>query len=283
MGRDLLRAAALVVCVLFLCALCGQALADDKLKRFKKSVGADDSEEKEKPKPKIETETPSSSDDGEIEDEDEDEDLWNIFLAAVFGEMFESLGEAIFGDHGIRYRAYPYSKENYAFYDIDRDPRGAPGVFRAEYQRMNPDLYSLTWRMTLRMSSGFDFSITDTYYDERLRSHDHERMKYTRFRLNYLLAPLPGNILIRPGVGFALLEDLSGLDIGIEIEAFAQEPFIIRMGVSHTFLTNHHGVSDIDIALGVMAGPVEFALGYRGLITRDESIDGAYFSVGFWF
>jgi hypothetical protein len=262
---------------------CGEVLAQTRVR----AAGEPEEEEQPPAEPVPEpapADKPVEPAEGEKAKED---DHWNTFLGSIFGNTLQGVGltfsDAVFKDRGLRYRAYPYSSKEYVFSDKKRPPRGAPGVLKLEYQRINPNLYSLTCRLTLRMTSGFDFSLTDTLYDERQRNHDHDRTRYTRMRLSYLLSPVPGNLLIRPGMGFTLFGDRSGADIGIEIDCFPQDPFTFHAGVCHTFITNHHGITDIDIALGIMAGPFEFALGYRGLATKDENINGIYFSVGFWF
>jgi hypothetical protein len=212
---------------------------------------------------------------------------WNTIPASTLGVLFESVGDLvgnnILTDKGFRYEPYPYFNEHYAYSDPESEIRGAPGVARFIYQRMSARHYSLGFEGTLRISSGFDLSAGGTVYDEKARFDKHDRTKFSRLRLSYLVSPLPGNILIRPGAGAAFLDTRSGVDIGLEIECFPQEPFVFRAAVGHTYITNHHGVTEFKVAIGVLWGPMEFCLGYRGLILREETIDGAYFTVGFWF
>jgi len=273
--------------LLFFCMLCFclsipcAAFAQTSIK----AVGEE--EEPEEPRPDGAPGAEGTMPAQETEQEKADKDHWNTFLGSIFGDGLQGIGltfsDAVFTDKGLRYRAYPYSKKDYIFSDKENKPRGAPGVTRLEYQRITPDLYSVTWRFCLRMTSGFDFSITDTLYNERLRNHDHDRAKYTRVKLSYLLSPVPGNLLIRPGMGYTAFDNTSGIDIGLEIDCFPQDPFTFHAGVCHTYIANHHGITDIDVALGVMLGPFEFLLGYRGLNLKDENINGVYISVGFWF
>jgi len=240
----------LLICTFLFClSLPFAVFAQTKLK----AVGEEDeSEAAPETEPAPEAPAPFADSAAEPEQEKADKDHWNTFLGSIFGDGLQGIGltfsDAVFKDRGLRYRAYPYSKENYIFSDKENKPRGAPGVTRIEYQRIAPDLYSVTWRLCLRMTSGFDFSVT-----------------------------------VRPGMGYTAFDNTSGIDIGLEIDCFPQDPFTFHAGVCHTFITNHHGITDIDVALGVMLGPFEFSLGYRGLNLKDENINGIYISVGFWF
>ncbi len=212
---------------------------------------------------------------------------WNTVPARTLGVLFESIGNLvgknILADKGVRYEPYPYFSEHYAYRDAEGEIRGAPGVVRLGFQRMSARHYSLSLEGVIRISSGVDLSAAGMVYDEKTRFDKHDRTKFSHVRLSYLISPLPGNILIRPGVGAAFLDTRSGVDIGLEIECFPQKPFIFRAGISHTYITNHHGVTDIHIGIGVLWGPMEFCIGYRGLVLREETVDGAYLTIGFWF
>jgi hypothetical protein len=271
-----------------------RAFADGKLDKFRKSATGED-EETQSGQPIDKSESPRverAARDKEITEDmghknsvadDDAEGIVGMFLRGIFGSLFETVGSAIIEDHGVRYRAYPYAKEFYTFFDPDRPPRGAPGVLKMEYQRVSNRVHSLTWRLTLRMSSGFDLSITDSHYFERLHGGRLDWMAFTKVRLNYSFSPLPGNVLIRAGVGGAGLGSYAGIDAGLEVDWFFHPPFAFHVGVSHTTMRYGNGITDIDTAFGVMAGPVEFSIGYRGLISGHEEINGAYVSFGFWF
>jgi hypothetical protein len=277
MKRVLASAAILIVCLIALFHCCETALADGEealpgtgQSPSEQPPGAGKETDKDQPVAKRELEQP-----------------WNTVPARTLGVLFESLadivGNNILADKGFRYEPYPYFKEHYAYSDPKSEIRGAPGVARLTYQRVSAHHYSLSLEGALRMSSGFDLSASGTVYDEKTRLDKHERTRFSRVRLSYLVSPLPGNILIRPGAGAAFLDTRSGLDIGLEIECFPQKPFLFRASVGHTFITNHHGVTEINIGIGVLWGPMEFCLGYRGLVLREETIDGAYVTIGFWF
>jgi hypothetical protein len=215
------------------------------------------------------------------------ESKWNTFPAAFLGTVLGAAGKGIYDvvlrDHGFRYAAYPYSRENYAYYDPQTEIRGAPGFLKLEYQRMNPDLYALTWRMMLRMGSGFDVSVVDTLYDEKTRFDDHERMKFSRFSLSYLRSPASGNILMRSGIGYVCIDDWAGPEFGFEVDIFPQEPFAIHLGFAQIFPVNHSSVTEYDFSVGLVTGAFELAVGYRGILSKRRDIDGAYVSIGFWF
>ena len=286
MKRTLVIFFALALCSSALTFFCSDALADGEQEKSTREAG----DEKPGPKDaadaqrKIEAPKLDLKEDGK---EEEDEGDWNTFLGCFFGVVFEGIGTTVYDvvirDHGFRYHAYPYSSEKYAFYDPDTDPRGAPGVLRLEYQRMNPRFYGLTERLTLRMGSGFDLSLVNTLYDEKSRFDDHERTHFTRLRMGYLRSPASGNILMRSGMGVASIAGRSGLDVGFEVDCFLSKPFVFRGGFSQIFVMNHKGVTEYDFSLGVIAGPFEFALGYRGVVMKRNDINGIYFSSGFWF
>lgn len=286
MRRTLCFLAALVLSFALSASVCDKALADGKLQKFKEAAQA---QKKSSSKPKSDRREKKEHAEDIFDDDDDDEEyegFWNQFFGELFAAMFTAMGEAVkeevFSDHGVRYRAFPYNKESYVFHACDKIPR-APGVLRTQYQRINPDLYGLTWRLTLRMPSGWDFACAGTYYDEKLRSGDHDHLNFTRMRLNRLCSPLGTNLLVRAGLGLADLHGSSGLDLGAELDWFFHKPFTLRAGLNHSFVGRSRGVTDIDVAFGVMAGPFEFSLGYRGLITKGEQIDGVYISIGFWF
>ena len=257
---------------------------------FSNSVVADDEEpraEAVQNPPEQPPDTGEEADKTQPLEKREQKHPWNTIPARALGVLFESVadlvGKNILTDKGFRYEPYPYFKEHYAYRDEEKEIRGAPGVARFIYQRISRRHYSLSFEGALRISSGFDLSAGGTVYDEKTRFDKHDRTKFSRLRLSYLVSPLPGNILIRPGAGAAFLDTRSGVDIGLEIECFPQDPFVFRATIGHTYITNHHGITEFKVAIGVLWGPMEFCLGYRGLILREETIDGAYFAIGFWF
>ncbi len=276
------------------------ACADGKLDKFKQGAGL------KKPKPSKSLKTPQKKNakaDFELdldEEDDDDENFWNELVGLMLAEMFKAIARDISTDDGIRYRAYPYSKEKYAYYNPEKIPRVA-GTLRTEYQKINSDLYGLTWRLTMRMPTSWNLSIISTHYDEKLNLGNHVHMDFLRVRLSRLFTAfgptLPeeldesgaagsfrlseSNLLIHGGVGFCALDGEAGLDIGIECDWFFRRPLALHVGVGHSCIGN--GITDIDIGVGVMTGPFEFSAGYRWLITRGEKIDGVYFSIGFWF
>lgn len=264
----------------------GQALADPQADK-----PGDKAQEKEaKPEGAPDGEPDAKAPDKSLKEgkkEEKTEKKWNTFLGSLFKVTFEGAGKAIYDvvlrDHGFRYRAFPYSLDKYAFYDPDTPPRGAPGVLRTEYQRMNSDFYGLTLRLTLRMGSGFDLSLSDTTYDERSRFDKQDRMKFTRLRISYLRSPASGNILMRSGTGVVSVGGRSGLDVGFELDCFPYKPFVFRAGFSQIFIANHSGITEYDFALGVITGAFELALGYRGIVMKRKDINGIYLSLGFWF
>jgi hypothetical protein len=151
------------------------------------------------------------------------------------------------------------------------------------------------------MPTGWDLYVISTHYEEKLRGGNHVHMDYVRFRLSRIFCHgpslvdmrdkddptrvikrrTPANFLFRFNFGGAVIDGRGGLDLGIEADWFFYKPFTFHAGAGHSFIGN--GISDIDIGLSVMTGPFEFSLGYRGLVTKGEQIDGAYISLGFWF
>lgn len=277
MKRVLASAAILTACLIVLFHSCETALADGE----ESQPGAGQGTSEQPP------DAQKEGDDTKPAQKRELEQPWNTVPARALGVLFQSVadlvGNNILADKGFRYEPYPYFKEDYAYSDPQSEIRGAPGVARLTYQRISAHHYSLSFEGALRVSSGFDLSASGTVYDEKGRFDEHDRTRFSRLRLSYLISPLPGNLLIRPGVGAAFLDTRSGLDVGLEIDCFPQKPFLFRASVGHTFITNHHGVTEINIGIGVLWGPMEFCLGYRGLILREETIDGAYITIGFWF
>lgn len=285
MKRILVFLSALCVCIFTIAFLRGEAFADGKLKKFKEAVKKEEPQPREKRRKRHK----ATDTDFDFDDEDEDEEengFWNELMGEVFKDLFEAIGsliyQEVFMNRGVRYRAYPYLKDNYVYHGPGKLLR-APGLLKMEYQRINSDLYGLTWRLTLRMGSGYDLSTTSTHYDEKLRSGEHDRMDFIKVRLNRLCSPLDSNLLVRVGFGGAGLDGYAGFDAGIELDWFPQKPLALHAGIGHTAVHYGNGITDIDVAVGIMTGPFEFALGYRGLITRGEQIDGSYIRFGFWF
>jgi len=282
MRKTLTLIYAILICLGIASLVCSEAFADGKLDSFKDSAGV---KKQEAPaSPAVSEKQPSDAESAFSDDADEDDNIWNELVGEMFAWMFTGIGhalnQALFTDQGVRYRAYPYNKPEYAYHSNERPPR-APGILRTEYQRVSRDLYGFGWRLTLRMPSGWDASASGIYYNERLSTGRHDRMSFGRFRLNCLCSPLEEQVLIRLGGGFAALGDRIGFDVGIEGDWFFKKPFAYHGQVSHSFIGT--GITDIDMGLGVFLGPVELVLGYRGLITRDEQLDGAFLSLGLWF
>ena len=281
MKNTILCKLVLALAIVIFCT--GQAAADPEADKPVEKTPEKEAAPEETPAKKQEAKPPVA----EEKKEKKTEKKWNTFLGSLFGTVFEGAGKTIHDvvlrDHGFRYGSYPYSLDKYAFYDPDTPPRGAPGVLRAEYQRISSDFYGLTWRLTLRMGSGFDVSVADTIYDEKARFDDHQRTKFTRLRISYLRSPASGNILIRSGTGVVAVGGRSGVDLGFELDCFPYKPFVFRAGFSQIFITNHSGVTEYDFALGVITGAFELAVGYRGIVMKRDDINGVYLSLGFWF
>ncbi len=221
------------------------------------------------------------------EDDDDDADYdWGEFFWDIWWELF-------FGDHGFRYRSYPYGESAHQGIYISSDSfisesyNGFALQLRSFYQKVESDLWGYGVYGKLLMPSGFSGDMYYNRYREEMEGST-DTMNFFTMHFNFAGLASDTNTVFELGLGGAFLTDVDGaahgsLSIQGRVSYFPREPWSLQVSLGYSSPADH-SLLNLDTTAGWHKNNWEIFVGYHSLINSGgDNLDGPVIGIALWF